>query len=120
MAPRRVNNLDRARRWTGLLLLVPLATAPIMGAVALGIGAPASADDNQDLARRLKEAGDILPLETLLAQARTLYPEGRVIETELQRRDGHWVYEIELLDRGVVHELRYDARTGRLLAAQDK
>jgi uncharacterized membrane protein YkoI len=97
----------------------------LAGVVALAAGlavgmaaAPpteARADDGHDLAKSLREAGDIQPLENLIADARTRHP-GRVIEAELKRHDGRYHYEIEVLDdQGVVWSLRYDARSGELL-----
>lgn len=74
----------------------------------------------QQEVRRLRDAGEILPLERLVDDARRLHP-GRVLETELQHRDVRRVYEIEILDdRGVVWELVYDARTGELLRSEQE
>lgn len=71
--------------------------------------------DDHERARRLLERGEILPLTAILEQARQAQP-GRVLEVELDRDDGVWVYELEVLDeRGRLWELRFDARDGRLL-----
>lgn len=90
---------------------------PVLAAVFLGIGfaSPALPDDDQDKATRLKEAGDILPLEEIIEKARTEHP-GRVLEVELDEEGSALHYDLELLDEnGVVRELTYDARTGRLI-----
>lgn len=75
------------------------------------------AGDHDD-AKRLKEAGDIQPLEQILAKARAVKP-GRVIETELERKGKRYVYEIEIVDNnGVVWELKFDAKSGELLKTE--
>lgn len=74
--------------------------------------------DEHEQARSLQQHGDILPLENILASARQ-HHEGRVLETGLQRRDGSYVYKVELLDaRGQVWEMLLDARTGELIKQQ--
>jgi uncharacterized membrane protein YkoI len=71
------------------------------------------AGEDQDHARRLKEAGDILPLETLIERVRRERHPGRLIEAELEERAGRYLYELEFVDeKGVVWEFFYDARTG--------
>jgi len=59
--------------------------------------------------------GDILSLEQILEQARQHRP-GRVLETELERKGGRYIYEIELLDDGgEVWEMKFDATSGELI-----
>lgn len=71
-----------------------------------------------DEVRQLMEAGDIMPLETLLQDIRQDYP-GRIIEIELDEEDDRYVYELEIVDEGgVVWELHLDAGTGELLERQ--
>lgn len=81
----------------------------------------ASADDNDHYkARRLLEMGDILPLEKILEKATKNRP-GRILEVELEDEKGVYVYEIEMLDEnGIVHDLRYDAKTGEFLGQEDE
>lgn len=68
--------------------------------------------------RQLREAGDIMPLETLLQNIRQDYP-GRIIEIELDEEDDRYIYELEIVDtEGVVWELHFDAGTGELLERQ--
>jgi uncharacterized membrane protein YkoI len=93
----------------GRLIGVWLLSMALLSAVA------ADSDIDQDEARRLRESGDILPLTEILNVARTTHP-GRIIEVELERERGHYIYEIELLDEdGQVLELKYDAASGVLL-----
>jgi uncharacterized membrane protein YkoI len=93
----------------------------IRGSMLIGTGllcaaSIASADRrDHDDARALREQGAIVPLEEILRAATAQHP-GRVVEVELDRKDGAYVYEIELLDAGgEVWELKYDARTGALV-----
>lgn len=78
----------------------------------------AMADSDHNEALRLREAGDILPLETILEKLRPQY-DGKILEVELERESGRVVYEVEILAAdGVVHELYIDARTGRVLRSK--
>ncbi|MGR3379261.1 PepSY domain-containing protein [Salipiger abyssi] len=77
---------------------------------------PALADrDDHDRARRALEAGEILPLSQILTAAEAARP-GRVIEVELDRDDGLWRYELELITPGGrLYEMEIDAATGTVL-----
>jgi len=79
--------------------------------------APARADDRRDheRARAALAAGQIRPLTDLLAEVERRYA-GRVVEAELDREDGRWVYEFKLLPpSGRVFEVHLDAATGEPL-----
>jgi uncharacterized membrane protein YkoI len=80
------------------------------------IAAPALADrDDQDLARRALQAGEILPLSEILAAAEAARP-GRVIEIDLERDGGRWIYELELVTpEGRLYEMEIDATSGAVL-----
>jgi uncharacterized membrane protein YkoI len=80
------------------------------------IAAPAVADrDDHDRARQALEAGEILPLADILDAAEAA-GRGRVIELDLERDDGRWVYELELLSpEGLLYEMEIDAATGAVL-----
>ncbi len=74
-------------------------------------------DDALERARRAREAGRILPLETIVAQAeRDL--DAKVIDVEIEdgHRDVEFIYELKLLAAdGRVIVAIYDAATGRQL-----
>ncbi len=71
--------------------------------------------DDHDRARRALEAGEILPLSDILKVAETARP-GRVIDLELDRDDGRWIYELELISpQGRLYEMEIDAKTGTVL-----
>ena len=80
------------------------------------ITAPALADrDDHDRARLALEAGEILPLADILAAAAVARP-GRVIQIELDRDDGRWVYELELVSHeGFLYEMEIDAASGTVI-----
>jgi uncharacterized membrane protein YkoI len=91
-----------------------------IAAILLACAMPVFAGEDQDEARKLREAGDILPLERILDKAKQEQP-GRVVETELERKSGRHVYEVKIVDQqGVVHELKYDAKSGDLLKAKQE
>lgn len=59
--------------------------------------------------------GEILSLEVLLQRVGRREDE-RLIEVEIEREDGRWVYELELMGAdGRVRELEVDAATGDIL-----
>ena len=71
-----------------------------------------------DLADRLENEGHIMTLEEILSIANKDH-QGRIIEAELETRDGQYVYQIDLLDNdGVIWELEYNASTGFLITKQ--
>ena len=86
----------------------------------LSAGANANGGVDHDAARKALKAGDILPLGTLLAQAETTYP-GQVLEVELERKEGLWIYEIKILQvDGLVVKLNFDAKDGSLIRTKSK
>jgi uncharacterized membrane protein YkoI len=90
---------------------------PVGLVLALAAGGAVGGDDH-DRARRLREAGDVLPLEQVLQSLRQRSGAAvRVLEVELERKHGRWIYEIEYLnDQGRVREARFDARSGEPLS----
>ncbi len=93
--------------WSDLIALVVLILMLFEGA---GL-----ADGDHDRAKRLKEAGEILPLEQVIEKAKKDHP-GQLLEAELEEKKGRLIYELELLDEeGIVWELKYDAKSGELL-----
>jgi uncharacterized membrane protein YkoI len=94
-----------------------LRNSALCGLLLLALNGSASARDlDQDEALRLRQAGQILPLEHLLGLALQHYPGATLLEAELEQEDDILVYEVELLTpQGVVRELELDARDGRIL-----
>lgn len=66
-------------------------------------------------ARKLLEAGEIAPLEKIIANLRK-EGKGTLLEAELDVRQGRYVYEVEVLDEnGRVWEYLFDAATAELI-----
>ena len=103
-------------------VLSMLAAAGLSAAVLMSAGT-ASADSDrlrQSEVRQLREAGKILPIEKILEQARAAQP-GQIVEVELDREDGQYVYEVKLIDDGDrVHKLELDAASGDVLNRRKK
>jgi uncharacterized membrane protein YkoI len=74
-----------------------------------------NADESQLTARKLSDAGLILPLEKITKAAKTI-KAGQILETELELKQGVYIYEVEILDnKSQVWELKLDAKTGKLI-----
>ncbi|MGM0594619.1 MAG: PepSY domain-containing protein [Pseudomonadota bacterium] len=89
--------------------------------LALLFALPVTADDeDHERARQALEAGEILPLRTVLDRVAQDYP-GEVLEIELEREDGRWVYEIKLLrEGGSLLKMELDARDATLLKVKGR
>lgn len=93
-----------------------LRAAVISALFALTAAAgPAWADGDHDRARAALQAGEIRPLaEVMAAVERDV--KGDIIEVELEREHGLWIYEVKVLTAaGAVLQLEYDARNATLL-----
>ena len=91
-----------------------LLTLSACAVVCTGV---ARADDasNSGRARAALARGDIRPLAGILAAVEQRY-EGRVIDTELECRQGRWIYQFKLLPpTGRLFKVRVDASTGGLI-----
>ena len=92
----------------------------LLSAMLAIASAIALADDDHDRARRALQAGEILPLHVLLERVAREHP-GQVLEVELERDDGAWIYELKLLrGDGALLKLELDARSGALLRSRSK
>ncbi len=75
----------------------------------------AQADSDHDRARNAVQAGQVLPLKTVLERLEREHP-GQVLEVELEQEDGRWVYEVKLLQAGGrLVKLELDAASGEWL-----
>ena len=92
-------------RFSQLLALMLCACCSLASARDLG----------QDEALRLRERGEILPLEDILKFALERYPDSKLLEVELEEKQGAYVYEVELVTpQRVVRELKFNASRGPL------
>lgn len=76
---------------------------------------PCAHADEQDAVRRAVDEGRLKPLAEIITQVQSRHP-GRVMEVELERDDGRFVYELEVLspDRRRI-EIKVDGATGEIL-----
>lgn len=80
----------------------------------------ALAGSDQDRARAALQAGQVLPLKTLLERLEREHP-GQVLEVELEHEDGRWIYEIKLLQAdGRLLKLELDAATAQVLRRKER
>src|SRR5215207_2605032 len=72
-------------------------------------------------AARMQKSGEIISEEDLLKRVHAEFP-GKVVETELERKGGRYVYEVEVVsEKGVKQEMQFDAKTGEVLdTAEDE
>lgn len=98
-----------------LLFLGAVALAAVLGLMLPLAASADSKDADHDRARNALQAGEVMPLKSLLAQVERSHP-GQVLEVELEQEHGQWVYEFKLLQaNGRLLRLDLDARTGALL-----
>ncbi|MGB3619742.1 MAG: PepSY domain-containing protein [Ketobacter sp.] len=84
--------------------------------LACAMSAAGAEDIDHDDALSLRRSGALLPLQTLLLKVREHYPGATLLEAELERDDGLYIYELEVLTAsGQVRELEFNAGNGDLL-----
>lgn len=89
-----------------------LLTLALLIGLAFASG-PTRADDDHERAREAVVRGEVLPLDAVLALV-PLRTGERLLDAELEREGGRWVYELELISAdGRVREVELDARDGR-------
>jgi hypothetical protein len=83
-------------------------------------GSPTQASErDHDQARAALASGDVLPLTQLLKVIQPPLP-GEVLEVELERDRGRWIYELKVLQvGGRLRKVKVDARTGEWLQRGD-
>lgn len=103
------------QRWLAWLLGLALLCA--------GVATRADEEDHER-ARKALEAGEVLPLKTILERVERAYP-GQVMDVELEREPGRrgerWIYEIKILRTGgALVKLKVDARDGTVLGSKSR
>ena len=97
------------------LFAAAAAAAALAGSALVALPASASDRVRQQEVRQLRESGKILSMEDILGRARAAQP-GQVVEVELERESGRYVYEVKVIDDAdKVHKLELDAGSGELL-----
>ena len=75
---------------------------------------------DHDQARQALESGQILPLRKILETIESHY-SGQVLEIELDRQHGRWIYEIKMLQKdGLRIKLKVDAADGTVISDRRK
>ena len=89
--------------------------------LAMGVsGIILAGDIPHDEVLKLRERGEIMALESIIASLKTRYPDAKLLEAELDFDSGIYQYEVELLTReGVVREIDIDAKTGKILKDEE-
>lgn len=88
--------------------------------LSAGLAPTARASDDHDQAQRAVQAGEVMPLRRVLERLDREHP-GQVLDVELEREDGRWVYEIKLLQpNGQRVKLTLDARSAELLERRER
>jgi len=104
-------------------LLVPLFSLLVAMTAMDALARDPSRHDREhdhDRARQALEAGEVLPLRTILERVEREYP-GRTLEVELESDHGQWLYEIKLLrPGGDLIRLKVDAADGRILGVRQR
>jgi uncharacterized membrane protein YkoI len=101
----------------------PLLQTGCLSALLLGsslVWADHPEDYDHNAIKRLRDTGEILPLETIIDKFQKTYSRGRILEAELENEDGRYIYELVILDgKGRVRELEYDAHTGEFWRTEE-
>lgn len=95
----------------------------LLGAALVASMSTASLAD-QDRARKALDAGEVLPLRTILERVERDHP-GQVVDVELENEHKgevqRWVYEIKLVrPGGALVKLKINARDGTLLSEKSR
>jgi len=93
---------------------------PLLLLLLAGLATPVLASDDHDAARSALEAQQVRPLAEIAAQAEQRL-NGRMIDAELEKKHGIYVYELELItDSGRLIEVKVDAATGDILEVEQE
>jgi hypothetical protein len=99
--------------------VLPCAVALCLGACTI-FSVHAGERQDHDRARAALQAGEVMPLQDVLDKVRRSHP-GDVLEVELEREDGRWVYEFKLLQSGGrLLRLNVDAKTATVLRSRQR
>ena len=111
--PSRLTN----HHWRSLLL-------PLFAALLACSSGASSASDDHERARQALEAGEVLPLRSILERVEREYP-GQVIDVELERGQEKafalWIYNVKVLrPGGSLVKLKVDGRDGAIIDRKAK
>lgn len=99
---------------------LPVAAGLSLGLLLAPAGTAWARDGDHDRALKAVQAGEVMPLQQALEKLARQHP-GQVLEVELERENGRWIYEIRLLrEGGRLARVELDARTGDLLRIKER
>jgi len=91
-----------------------LTAAALSASIALTFAEDAATPDVAELLR----SGELLSQEAIIKRATEQHP-GKVTEVELERKDGRYVYEIDIVgENGTKTEFSLDAKSGEMLSSK--
>lgn len=103
-----MRSLRHINLFAAALCLLPLSMPLLAG------------DRDHEQARNSLEAGEILPLRTIIERVERDYP-GQIIEVELEREAERWVYKLKLLRaNGALVKMKLDAADATLLGIKGR
>lgn len=104
-----------SRDWRGVVAVWGVCALALAASPAIGSG-----KDDHDRARQAVQAGQVLPLPTVLERLQREIP-GQVLEVELEQEQTGWIYEIKLLTpAGQLTKVKLDARTAEVLRVKSR
>jgi hypothetical protein len=94
------------------LILILFAAGPA-GLSAFPAPVLAHEEHDEDRARHALEAGEVIPLDRILAALGNTAP-GEISAVELERENGIWIYEFKVISpEGRMVTVRVDAKTAK-------
>jgi uncharacterized membrane protein YkoI len=108
----------RKRLLTGLHCAVLAAAAGIV-ALPPALAQEQNSEPDHELARQALQRKEILPLDQVLGAIRDRMP-GEIVEIELERDQGRWIYEVEVVDEtGRMRDVLVDAKDAKIIRTED-
>ncbi|ODA67145.1 Peptidase propeptide and YPEB domain protein [Methyloligella halotolerans] len=101
-------------------MAVPAAILLLAAALTVPGRVRGDDDDDHEFARRAVEQGLVAPLAEIAAKVSEQI-DGEIIEVELDKEDGVYVYEFKILTKhGRLKEVEVDANTAEILDMEDE
>ena len=115
--------MTNAQRRASTTSVVTILVWMVGFGVCAARGSAVWASPDHERARQALQAGEIMPLDKILAVVTQTHP-GQILEVELdqERRPGGkvWVYEVKgIASDGKIFKLKIDARTGEVVRFRD-
>jgi uncharacterized membrane protein YkoI len=107
----------RWRRWAALV--ITWATLACFALQAPALAQEEGPEPDHELARQALQRKEILPLDQVLNAIRNRVP-GEIVEIELEREQGRWIYEVEIIDEtGRMRDVLVDAKNAEIIGTEE-